>query len=81
MEFSEVVEGVPFAGYRALALKHRLGDGLRNLPLRAVEDLVDCLGRNGVPRCSGDDGVRALRIALAVAESAATGRVVEVGGS
>jgi predicted dehydrogenase len=78
MEFYEVVEGMPFAGYRALALKQRLGDGLRNVPLRAVEDLVDCLGRNGVPRCSGDDGVRALRIALAVAESAATGQVVEV---
>jgi len=47
-------------------------DGL----LHAVEDLVRCVQRGGVPKSAAEDGLAALRIALAVRESAQIGQPV-----
>jgi predicted dehydrogenase len=76
VERYRVVDGEPFAGYRGLQLAERTTDGLRDLPLHAVEDLVNCLETRDAPRCTGVDGVAALRIAEAAHTSAATKRRV-----
>jgi predicted dehydrogenase len=75
LEFFEAVEGVPFAGYRGLVLKERAENGLRDVLLHAVRDVVACVQTGAAPRCSGQDAVRALRIALAAREAAAGGPV------
>lgn len=74
IEHYEVVDGHPFAGYRGLVLKNRTTDGLRDVVLYAVEDVVACLQTSKPPRCSAEDGMRALQIALAARESAAVGK-------
>jgi predicted dehydrogenase len=48
--------------------------------LHAVEDIVHCLDTGATPQSTGEDGVAALRIALAARESAGHGEVVGIGG-
>ena len=76
VEVSEVVDGIPFAGYRSLVPARRVENSLRDVLLHAVTDLASCLQSGAVPRCTGEDGVRALRIALAARASAARGQPV-----
>ena len=52
----------------------------KNVMLHAVEDIVHCLDTGDTPQSTGEDGIAALRIALAAQESATTGRVIEIGG-
>jgi predicted dehydrogenase len=73
-EVYHVADSPHYTGYRTLALKDRLEDGLHNVLLHAVGDVVRCLKEGGQPRCTGSDGVAALQIALAVRESARLGR-------
>ena len=80
LEFYDVAEDRPFAGYRSLALTKRVDGGMGDLLRHAVEDLVHCLKMGGTPRCGGTDGVATLRIALAARESASTGRSVALEG-
>jgi len=44
--------------------------------LHAVQDIVHCLQSGAAPQSSGEDGVEALRIALAARESALSGGAV-----
>jgi predicted dehydrogenase len=74
IEHYEVVEGYPFAGYRGLVLKNRTEQGLRDVVLNAVDDVVKSLQSGKPPRCSAEDGIRALQIALAAQNSANNGR-------
>ena len=46
--------------------------------LDQMRHFLDCVGGRATPRVSGDDGLRALEIALAAKESAAGGRSVEL---
>lgn len=74
-----VEESPHYAGYRSLRKAPGLAGGLRDVTLRAVEDLVECLERGGrQPRCSAADALAALEIALSAADSASTGQPVEI---
>ncbi len=78
-ESFRVADSPHYAGYRALARSPGITGGLRDVALHAVEDIVACLDQPGrVPRCSGDDALAALRIALAACESAESGAPVDL---
>jgi len=65
-----------YTGYVELVpLPVDMGDR-KDVMLHAVEDIVHCLGTGDTPQSTGEDGVAALRIALAAHNSARTGRVV-----
>jgi predicted dehydrogenase len=75
---SRAVKSPRYTGYVELQpsgvdLGHR-----RNLMLNAVEDAVDAVTLKHAPACSGADGIAALRIADAAAQSAKHGNVVEI---
>ncbi len=59
-------------------LKHEHFDVELNIPLKAeLEHFIDlCLGRETTPRCSGEEGLRTLKIVNGVFESAETGNAV-----
>jgi len=78
VELHHVVDSPHYSDYLTLALQSRVEAGLKDVLLHAVEDMVRCLNEGGQPRCSGEDGLAALRIALAVRESAQTGRPVRL---
>ena len=46
--------------------------------LGQMQHFLDCIGGRAMPRVSGEDGLRALEIALAAKESAVCGRIVEL---
>jgi predicted dehydrogenase len=81
IEFYEVADGVPYAGYRSLVLTRREEGAFKDVLLYAVEDLVDCVKTGAAPRCSGPDGVAAMRIALAARESAVAGTTIPIAQS
>jgi predicted dehydrogenase len=78
-EMYHVVNSPYYTGYQTLALKDKLEDGMNNVLLHAVGDVVRCLKEGSQLRCSGSDGVAALEIALAVRESARSGRPMILG--
>ena len=59
-------------------LKHEHFEVETNIPLKAeLEHFVDlCMGRETAPRCSGEEGLRTLKIVNGVFESAETGNAV-----
>lgn len=61
------------AGARLLPLEHR------NAYEHVVADFLKTIGGDGVPECSGRDGLASLRCALAAEEAICSGRVVEIG--
>lgn len=62
-----------YMGYTELASEgHDFGD-MRNMMLHAVDDLVDALESGRAPLCTVEDGLIALRIAVAARKSAAEG--------
>jgi predicted dehydrogenase len=61
----------PWAGFAELGPEETLiEDGLRGHVLEAAREAVRLATEGGVPRCSGDDGVAALRLAERVREVA-----------
>lgn len=75
------VEPSPFGGgYRRLACRETIAGGLPQALLLAVEDVVGCIANGAMPRCSGGDAARALKIGLAAHRSAQTGQPVELPG-
>jgi predicted dehydrogenase len=79
IEISRAVKSPRYTGYIELQpsiadLGHR-----RNLMLNAVEDAVDAVTLKHDPACTGADGVAALRIAEAAAQSVKHGNVVKIG--
>jgi predicted dehydrogenase len=81
IETFHVVNSPHYTGYRTLAQENKLEDGMQNQLLHAVEDLVRCLNEGSQPRCSGADGLAALKIALSVRESARSGHAVTLTGN
>jgi len=78
-EMFAVADSPHYAGYRHLSRTDGIAGGLRDVALNAVEDLVACMDSPaGQPRCSADDALSALEIALAVRRSAETGCPVEL---
>jgi predicted dehydrogenase len=75
-EVFEVADSPRFSGYREFAPRASYRDGLRDVLKHAVDDLVRCLDEGRTPRCSGADGLAAIRIAEAVRASARTGSKV-----
>jgi len=70
IEFYAVKESPYYSGYLNLSPSKDLGGGFHNVLLNAVEDLVECLEENRAPRCRGEDGLAALRIATAAHDTA-----------
>jgi predicted dehydrogenase len=65
-----------YGGYTALQHESSRDGGLTDVLLAAVEDLVAAVDAGVAPRCTGADGVEALRIAAAAADSLASSSVV-----
>ena len=79
VDISTAVPSPRYSGYVELMPSSvDMGDR-KNVMLHAVEDIVHCLQTGDTPQSTGEDGIAALRIALAAHESAKTGQVVEVG--
>ena len=78
MEHSRVVESTRYSGYKELGSSPiRFGDR-KNLMLHAVQDVISAL-KNGTPmKCTGEDGLKVLRIAQAAIEAAKTGEMVQI---
>jgi predicted dehydrogenase len=70
IEFYDVKESPYYSGYLNLSPREDLGGGFHNVLLNAVEDLVECLEQQRSPRCSGEDGLAALKIAAVAHETA-----------
>ena len=79
VDISKAVQSPRYTGYVELEPQSvDMGDR-KDVMLHAVEDIVRCLKTGGKPESTGEDGVEALRIALAAHESAREGgTVVEV---
>ncbi len=68
-----------YSGYKSLHLTDTYTGVMKDTLLHAVEDIVQCLKTGQNPRCSGLDGVAALKIAQAIHFSVDSGNIVELG--
>jgi predicted dehydrogenase len=79
VDISTAVPSPRYSGYVELMPSSvDMGDR-RDVMLHAVEDVVHCLDTGDEPQSTGEDGVAALRIALAAQESSRNGQIVEIG--
>ncbi|MFA4876149.1 MAG: Gfo/Idh/MocA family oxidoreductase [Methanoregula sp.] len=78
-EIYRITDSPYYSGYRSLQLSDTITDILKDALLYAVEDIVQCLKTGRTPKCSGFDGVAALKIARAVCSSVDSGHSVELG--
>jgi predicted dehydrogenase len=74
-----VADSPYYSGYNALHLSDTFTDIMKNTQLHAVEDIAQCLKTGLTPKCSGFDGLAALKIACAVCLSVDSGNSVELG--
>jgi len=74
IEIYQVVDSPYYTGYRTLALYDHIEGGMQDALLHAVEDMIRCLETGDQPTCSVADGAAALKIAIAVRESARSGQ-------
>lgn len=77
---SRVIESETFPGYRVFGAEEVLPAHNSDTVLHAVEDLVRCVKEGGTPRCSGEDGVAAVRVGHAIRESVKTGKSISLVG-
>jgi predicted dehydrogenase len=79
VDISTAVSSPRYSGYvELMGSSVDMGDR-RNVMLHAVEDIVHCLETGDAPQSTGEDGIAALRIALAAHRSARTGEIVKIG--
>ena len=77
LEWQAVGQHPRYNGLRSLLPDKEITDGgIKDVLLLVVKDIVACLETGRKPCCSGDDAVAALRIALAIVESAKSGSTV-----
>jgi predicted dehydrogenase len=74
----QLSESRTFPGYRVFEGGEVLPARNSDTVLHAVEDLVECVKKGAVPRCSGEDGLGAVRVARAVRDSARFGRPISL---
>jgi predicted dehydrogenase len=74
----EVADSPRYSGYRALVPVAGVAGGLENVLLHAVEDLARSVDAGTQPLCSAADGIAALKVALAVRDSARSGVLIEL---
>jgi predicted dehydrogenase len=68
-----------YPGYREMTRRTTLWEGEDGQRmLWAVEDIVRCLDHGGNPRCTGQDGFRAVELVTAFLRSSATGQRIEL---
>lgn len=78
VDVSKAVPSPRYSGYVELVpVPVDMGDR-KDVMLHAVQDVVHCLNTGDTPQSTGEDGIAALRIALAAHDSSKTGRVVEL---
>jgi predicted dehydrogenase len=78
VEVDMLGESPHYGGYRSFLPNDRWDGGLSDVLRTAVEDLVSSLGSGASPRCSGEDGVAALRIAAAAVSSARQAEPIDI---
>lgn len=78
VEMYRVTEDPNYSGYNTLHLSNTFTDVMKDTLLHAVEDIVQCLQTGKTPKCTGFDGVAALKIACAVCSSVDSGNSVEL---
>ena len=78
IEIYRVADNPYYSGYKSLYLSDTFTDVMKNALLHAVENIVQCLQTGQTPRCSGFDGVAALKIAHAIRFSVESGNIVEL---
>ena len=81
VDISTAVPSPRYSGYVELVPSTVDMGNRRDVMLHAVQDIVHCLNTGATPQSSGDDGVEALRIALAALESLQHGQVVDLSES
>lgn len=75
---SRVTGSETFPGYQVFGAEEILPARNSDTVLHAVEDLVRCVRKGDVPRCSGEDGVAAVRVGHAIRESVKTGQSISL---
>ena len=58
-------ESSRYSGYLNLSPREDLGGGFHDVLLNAVDDMAESLEQKRAPRCSGEDGLAALKVAAA----------------
>jgi len=79
IEIYSVADSPYYSGYQSLHLSDTFTDVMKDTLLHAVENIVKCLKTGQTPRCSGFDGVAALKIAQAIRSSVVSGNIIELG--
>jgi predicted dehydrogenase len=78
IERYEVRDDPHYSGYFGLFFKEKNTRGMTDTILHGVEDLVFCLNHKKIPQCSGYDGYIALKLGLAIRDSARTGNIIAI---
>jgi predicted dehydrogenase len=78
VESSEARPSAEFAGYQVLGAATTTRSGFDDPALRVIEDLVRVIESGGRPRCTLEDGARAVVVAEAIVTSALERRRVSV---
>lgn len=79
-EVFHVADSAHYSGYLTLSPVDGPPGGLDDVLLRAVEDIVRAVDEGAPPMCSAADGIAALKVAVAVRDSAHSGAVIELRG-
>ncbi|MDO8861659.1 Gfo/Idh/MocA family oxidoreductase [Haliea sp. E1-2-M8] len=69
IEESIVEESKFYSGYNSLSIKDSWDGEINTAMVCAIENLVECVSHGGVPRCSGYDGLEALKIGVGAIKS------------
>lgn len=78
IDYYLVADDPYYSGYKALQLTKTDQDGLGDVILHAVNDLVYSFENGTLPLCSGHDGIKAIEIASAVQRSIPDGHEISL---
>jgi predicted dehydrogenase len=76
IDYFAVADDPHYSGYMGLLLVKTDREGLGDVVLHVVNDVVSCLDKGTRPLCSGEDGVQAIAIASAIQSSARSNREI-----